>query len=254
MTLASTTNPWIQCLRPNPQARLRLFCFPYAGGGAWNFRAWADNLPHPLEVCAITLPGRGHRFQEQAFTQMSPLVQAIASAMGSYLDQPFAFFGHSMGGLVSFELARFLRRGTQHHPVHLFVSGRRAPQLPATDQPIHALPDPEFLQALRRLNGTPKAVLENAELMRLMLPTLRADFTIFETYTYTPEPPLRLPISTFGGLQDAEVSIEALEAWREQTSNKFSLQMLPGDHFFLHTSQVPLVQLISQELHQLIKQ
>jgi len=252
MTLISTTNPWLQCLCPNSQARLRLFCLPYAGGGVWNFRTWADALPKTLEVYAIALPGRGKRFTEPAFTQLAPLVQAIASAIIPYLDKPFAFFGHSMGGLVSFELARLLRQDANRNPVHLFVSGRRAPQLPATAKPIHALPDSEFLQEIRRLNGTPITVLENAELMQLMLPTLRADFTVLETYVYSPELPLSCPITTFGGLQDSEVSVEALEAWREQTSATFSLQMLPGDHFFLHSSHFPLMQLIRQELNQAI--
>ncbi|MGF1523405.1 MAG: thioesterase II family protein [Leptolyngbyaceae cyanobacterium] len=252
MTLISITNSWIQCLCPNPQARLRLFCFPYAGGGVWNFRTWAEALPKTLEVYAIALPGRGKRFTETAFTQLAPLVDAIASAIIPYLDKSFAFFGHSMGGLVSFELARLLRRNAQCNPVHLFVSGRRAPQLPATDKPIHALSDPKFLQEIRRLNGTPNTVLENAELMQLMLPTLRADFTLLETYVYRYEPPLSCPITTFGGLQDSEVSVEALEAWCEQTSATFSLKMLPGDHFFLHFSQFSLMQLIRQELNQAI--
>ena len=168
---------------------------------------------------------------------MLSLVQTIAPFLLPYLDKPFAFFGHSMGALVSFELARLLHKEYKCSPSHLFVSGRRAPQVPDPDPPIHTLPNSEFLQELRRLNGTPEAVLQNDELMQLLLPTLRADFAVLETYVYTPQPLLDYPITAFGGLQDPEVCCEVLEAWRDQTRAAFSLHKFPGDHFFLHTAQ-----------------
>jgi medium-chain acyl-[acyl-carrier-protein] hydrolase len=167
------------------------------------------------------------------------------------LDKPFIFFGHSMGGLISFELARLLRRDYSLSPVHLFVSGRRAPQIPTPDPRIHTLPEPAFLEELRRLNGTPEAVLENSELMQLLIPTLRADFAVLETYVYAPGPTLDCPITTFGGLHDREVSCDELEAWREQTNAAFSLQMFPGDHFFLHSAQSLLLQSLSRALHRI---
>ncbi len=190
---------------------------------------------------------------ERPFTQLEPLVPTLASALFPYLDKPFAFFGHSMGGLVSFELARLLRREYGLSPVHLFVSAHRAPQVPDPDAPIHALPNPEFLQELRRYNGTPEAVLENAELMQLLLPTLRADFAVVETYAYTPEQPLDCPITAFGGLDDREVSSNELEAWREQTKASFVLKMFPGDHFFLDSAKPLLLQSLSQKLHQIVQ-
>ncbi|MBD1902832.1 thioesterase II family protein [Trichocoleus sp. DQ-A3] len=237
------------CPKPNPLSSLRLFCFPYAGGGALNFRTWSQGLPVGVEVCAVELPGRGKRILEAPFTQALPLVQAIAHALLPYLDKPFAFFGHSMGALVSFEVARLLRREYGMSPVHLFVSGRSAPQLPLQEPPIHSLPQPAFIEELRRLNGTPKAVLENVELMELLLPILRADFAVLETYVYAAEPPLQCPITAFGGLQDVKVSVDRLEAWRQQTSAKFSLQMLPGDHFFVQSAQPLLLQFLSRELN-----
>lgn len=251
MTTTQTVNSWVICPSPNPQAKLRLFCFPYAGGGALSFRSWADSLPPTIEVCAIELPGRGIRLKEPPFTRLEPLIQAIAQTLLPYLDKPFAFFGHSMGGLVSFELARLLRRKHSLSPVHLFVSGRRAPHLPDPNPPIHALSEPELLEELRSLKGTPEAVLENAELMQLLLPTLRADFAALETYVYSSEPPLDCPITAFGGLQDSEVSCDDLEAWREQTKAGFLLQMLPGDHFFLHSARSLLLQSLSGELHEI---
>jgi medium-chain acyl-[acyl-carrier-protein] hydrolase len=242
-------NPWLTIPKPNPNAELRLFCFPYAGGGALTFRSWAFSEIIPkIEICPIELPGRGMRMKERPFTQMSSLVQAIAPSLLPYLDKPFALFGHSMGGLLSFELARLLRRDYGCSPAHLFVSGRRAPQVPAPDPSIHTLPNSEFLAELRRLNGTPEEVLQNEELMQLLLPTLRADFAVLETYVYTPQSPLNCPITVFGGLQDPEVCCETLEAWREQTRAVFSLQMFPGDHFFLHTAQSLLLQSLNQVL------
>lgn len=241
-------NNWVTCPNRNPQAKLRLFCFHYAGGGASVFRTWSYSLPQSVEVCAIEFPGRGMRRRESPFTQLEPLVQHLASPLLPYLDKPFAFFGHSMGGLVSFELTRLLRREYGVSPVHLFVSGHRAPQVPDPNPPIHALPESEFLQELRRFNGTPEAVLENAELMQLFLPTLRADFAVVETYAYAPELPLDCPITAFGGLQDREVSCNELEAWREQTNASFVLEMFPGDHFFLHSVEPLLLQSLSQKL------
>jgi medium-chain acyl-[acyl-carrier-protein] hydrolase len=248
MTTATAFDSWIAFRKPNPQARLRLFCFPYAGTGASIFRTWSDGLPADVEVCPVQFPGRGTRLMESPFTQLSPLVQALAEALVPLLDKPFAFFGHSLGALVGFELARQLRRHSGVQPVGLFVSADRAPQIPPRDRPLHALPEGEFLNELRRLNGIPGKVLEDIELMQIMLPVLRADFAVYETYVYTTEPPLDCPISTFGGLQDHRVSRGDLEAWRDQTNASFSLQMLPGDHFFLNKAQPLLHQVLSQEL------
>lgn len=163
---------------------------------------------------------------------------------------PFAFFGHSMGALLSFEVARELRRQHGIVPVHLFASGRRAPQAPDRDPPIHQLPDPAFLDELRLLDGTPEEVLEHPELMELMLPVLRADMAVSETYVYKPEDRLACSISAFGGLQDSEVDYDGLVAWREQTRRSFTLQMFPGNHFFLKSSQSLVLEAVSQGLTQ----
>ncbi len=180
----SLTECWLRSPKPNPQASLRLFCFPYVGGGALIFRTWPNSLPATAEVCPVELPGRGTRLKETPFTRLLPLVQALAQALLPHLDKPFAFFGHSMGALISFELTRQLRRLYGLVPLHLFVSAHRAPQLPDPDPPIHTLPEAEFMEELRCLNGTPKEVLEQPELMELMLPILRADFALCETYIY----------------------------------------------------------------------
>jgi medium-chain acyl-[acyl-carrier-protein] hydrolase len=153
-----------------------------------------------------------------------------------------------MGGLLSFELARQLRREHGKKPVHLFISARHAPQIPSKKPPIHALPEIEFKEELRRLNGTPVSVLENAELMQLLIPILRADFSVLETYIYSEELPLECPITVFGGLQDQEVSFEELQGWQEQTKASFQSQMFPGDHFFIHSVQSLLIESLAQYL------
>ena len=243
-----STPPWLFCHQPRATARLRLFCFPYAGGGASLYRTWAKRLASSIEVCPVQLPGRENKLGEQPFTRLQPLVEAIADALFPLLDTPFAFFGHSMGAIISFELARQLRRDRGLEPEHLFVSGHRAPHLPSLEPPTFELPEPELVEELRRLNGTPQAALEHPELLELMLPVLRADMAVCQTYEYGDEPALRCPITAIGGLEDVDVSRQRLEAWREHTAAAFKLRMLPGDHFFLHSQQFELLRIISREI------
>ncbi|HYP25227.1 MAG TPA: thioesterase II family protein [Blastocatellia bacterium] len=240
--------PWVVIPKPNPSASVRLFCFPYAGGTAAGFRKWPAGLPNSVEVWSVQYPGRGSRIRESPFTRIAPLVDAAAEALMPYMDSPFAFFGHSMGAVVAFELSRILRRELSRTPLHLFVSGRRAPQVVDDTDEIYKLPDDEFVEELRRLNGTPAEVLEHKELMQLMLPLLRADFEAIGTYEYREEPPLACPISAFGGLEDQDVSRDNLAAWRSQTTSSFSVRMMPGDHFFLHSGEPLLLGALAQEL------
>lgn len=248
MLSTSSLDSWLICPKPNPDAQIRLFCFPYAGGSANIFRRWSNHLPNTIEVCAVELPGRGMRIKLPPFTQLEPLITELASVLKPKLDKPFAFFGHSMGGLVSFELALLLRKKYGINPNHLFVSAHRAPQLVDPKPPIHNLPEAEFIAELRRLNGTPQTLLENEELMQLFLPILRADFAVLETYVYTQQAPLNIPITAFGGLEDQEVSRDQIQAWQEQTSASFALHMFPGDHFFLHSFYSSILEIISQQI------
>lgn len=248
MTTTATATPWIAYARPNPQARLRLFCFPYAGGAASIYRTWSTDVPAEIEIYPIQLPGRENRLRETPFTDLGSLVTTLAQALRPYLIPPFAFFGHSMGALISFELARYLRGAHADMPSYMFMSGHPAPQIPNTDPPTHQLPDEEFMDELRRFNGTPEELLRNTEMMRLLLPILRADFAVYETYVYRPEEPFDCPISAFGGLGDVDVSREDSAAWREQTRGNFTLRMFPGNHFFLHSARAQVLQAIAQDL------
>ena len=249
MKPSAASDRWITWPRPNPRARLRLFCIAHAGGGASSFRGWADALPPQVEVCPVQLPGRENRVVEPAFDRLEPLVEALANAVDPLLELPFAVFGHSNGALIGFELARTLRARGRPGPVHLFASGRRAPDLPADRPPTHHLPDPEFLEELQQLGGIPTQLLEHQELLSLLLPALRADVTIHETYAYREGAPLDCPITAYGGLVDPRVSREQLQAWGRHTRAGFLLRMFPGGHFYLHDDRAAVLPVLSSDLH-----
>ncbi|MFY9622117.1 MAG: thioesterase II family protein [Pyrinomonadaceae bacterium] len=247
MTTKVRMTPWISRQQPNPNASMRLFCFPYAGGGASIYRDWHKSFPPTIEVCPVQLPGRGERLGEPPFTQIKALVDATAEALFPFFDKPFAFFGHSMGALLGYELAHLLLKEKAAAPLKLFVSGHSAPHLRNREMITYDLPEDEFIAELRRLKGTPKQVLEHPELMTLMIPLLRADFEICETYRSASEARLDCPITAFGGTDDTEVPQKKIEGWREHTSGPFLLHMLTGDHFFIHTSQSDVVRTVVRE-------
>ena len=232
--------------------RVRLFCLPYAGGGASIFRHWGRQLPWEVEVCPLFLPGREHRLREPACTRLTPLIETLTGALQPALDVPFVIFGHSMGALIGFELARSLRRNGLPMPALLCVAAFRAPHLPARRAPAYNLPDAELIDLLRRLGGTPQAVLQHAELMQVVLPVLRADFELCETYRYQAESPLECPIAVFGGEQDTQINVQELQAWQVHTRLPLRLSMFPGDHFFLHSQQDLLLQMLTQQLGALL--
>ena len=250
----SPTNSWFICPKPAPRAWIRLFCFPYAGGGIPVFRSWPEGLPG-VEVWVAQLPGRGSRFGDEPLTSMLTLVQALARHLPPDGDErPFAFFGHSLGARIAFVLARSLRHQGKRLPDHLFVSGCPAPQLPH-GQPLHTLPKAAFLAELERRAGIPREVRAEAEvfgtlpeLLDLLLPMVRADLTVYETAVYSSEPPLACPITAFGGVDDPLVNQEELAAWREQAAGPFQISFFAGDHFFLRTAEMELLQAVGMAL------
>lgn len=237
---------WLQCRPSAEPARMRLFCLPHAGGGASIFRAWAASLPPYVQVCSILLPGRESRSTELSYTDLAELVDAIAAQSESWLDLPYAVFGHSMGSLLAFEWVRSLQREKRPMPGWLFLSGRRAPDGPADSYLLHALPDNEFVQELTRLyQGIPAEILQYPELMEVFLPILRADIAVVESYRFQPGEPLDCPITVFAGTQDSSVTWNELLDWNRQTRARFALQLLPGGHFY---PPGPLLQTISATL------
>jgi medium-chain acyl-[acyl-carrier-protein] hydrolase len=235
--------------RQRPDARLRLFCFPYSGGGASIYRTWSDALAPDVELCAVQLPGRETRFKEPAATGMSGLVDQVVEGIKPLLDRPFALFGHSFGALVSFEMAHKLQ-SLGFRPEHLFVSGRQAPHLNYPRSPIHQLGDEAFSDEMRRLNGTPEHVLSNPALLSLVIGIVRPDYTVCETYRFREgRPLLECPVTALGGSEDPETTPDDLESWGRHTGGDFEARMLPGDHFFIHAQEGLVLETVSDRLH-----
>jgi medium-chain acyl-[acyl-carrier-protein] hydrolase len=244
---AELRTPWVVRPRPNEAASVRLFCIPYAGGGPQVFQEWPSYLPADVEVIAVSLPGRGRRFSEQAQSRLHPLADALAAALVPFMDRPFALFGHSMGAYLAYETVRQLSTRYSADPVHLFVSGAAAPQIPNINQ-FHALPDERFVEMLRSLNGLETEVLGNAEILDLLLPVIRADFAVAETYTCDDETPINCPISVLAGSNDWLVPVQQLERWAELTKGRCTVDVLDGDHFFLRSERAALLRLIAARL------
>lgn len=244
----NASRPWIVRPRPCAAPRLRLLCAPYAGGGASLFRSWPDRLPPDAEVLAVQLPGREKRLAEPPCTDLGYAVARIFRELLPLLDRPLALFGYSMGTRIAYELARTMRLRAGTEPLHLFVAACSAPHVPESSPPRYDLPDDAFKEALQRLGGTPPEVLENAELMDLFLPMIRADFALKEGYVHRPWPPLACPVTAYGGLGDAEAPEAAMRAWQASSRGRFRLRLFAGGHFFLHDRESELLEDISQTL------
>jgi len=225
-------DPWFPFNGAETAAPFRLFCFSHAGGSAMVFRPWQKAMAPAIEVFPLQLPGRGGRAIEPLATRMPELADMTAAAVAVYIDRPFAFFGHSMGGLLAFEVAHRLRARLGVEPAHFFVSGRRAPHMPRTPD-IHTLPYDALVERLKEMKGTPAEVLEHPELLELVVPIFRADVEVLETYEFPSRPPLKCPITAMGGLTDVDVKADHLEAWKQYSTGEFKLRMFEGDHFYL---------------------
>lgn len=244
MNAACEMHPWLQRGNQPALGQCRLYCFPPAGASSAFFSPWLGLRNAGFEVCAVRLPGRERRAAECPMELMGPLVQSLVE--GLPWDRPFAFFGHSLGALISFELARELRRRNWRQPKAIFASAAPAPQLPLRP-PRYQLPHDLFVHELRELGGTTEAVLLDKALMEHFMPVLRADFALVDTYKYAEEAPLECPIVALGGRGDQEVSPKALAQW-QSVAHKFTLQLYPGDHFYVLDHWASILQLISNVL------
>jgi surfactin synthase thioesterase subunit len=210
-------------------------CFHHAGGGSSAFRGWGDFLAPAIEVHAVQLPGRESRLRETPHTSVATLMEPLMQALAPLMDRPVAFFGHSMGALIAFELAHALHASKRTMPSQLFVSGRPPPHRANLMTPIHGLSEAELIRAVgERYEPIPEAVLQERELLDLLIPMLRADIQLVETAENRPLPPLDIPIHAFGGKEDHLVPEPDLLTWAEYTRAGSSLTMVDGNHFYLN--------------------
>lgn len=245
--------PWAKAITPNADAAVRLICWPYSGGAAALFHPWAKLLPAFVEVWAVHLPGHPPRLREPLETRWEPLVDGALQEIATLLDKPCAFFGHSLGAMLAYETARRLQTRGGPMPRLLIASGHAAPHRPRPAGPIHALPDTAFIAEVRSYKGLPDWVLDHPEMLEMVLPILRADFEVFETYAHHAEPMLTCPLAVLSGNRDPWTPKADLEAWGELTSAPVQYHAFPGEHFFLHDQQQAVLWTVSRLLEALCR-
>jgi surfactin synthase thioesterase subunit len=243
----SMTRVGLVAFKASPNATQRLIMFPFAGAGAGAYRSWAAEIPPSVQCLSVQLPGRENRFSLPAFTQLIHAADAVAQEIRRLSPRlPTVFFGHSMGALLAFEVAQRLR--DEGVPQRLVVSGRPAPDRPPEREPVSALSDEAFVERLVRLNGTPREVLAEPELMALMLPVLRADFGMIDGYRYdTTTPALSCPIQACYGHQDPDLNADNMRAWQGMTQGAFDCALFEGDHFYINNHRKALLDVM--QLH-----
>jgi medium-chain acyl-[acyl-carrier-protein] hydrolase len=245
--IEQSSSSWLYCRIPRTNARMRLVCFPPAGGTTVHFFAWADVLPPDVELHIAQLPGRERRRHEPPVLEAETLLGKLTSAIEEIDELPLAFYGHSMGALLAFEAARRRHLANLMPPVHLFVAGRRAPHIPWPDVPIHRMSDAEFARELQhRWGALPRTIAENKELLDYFLPIIRTDITVLETYTYHAGPPLPCRVTVYGGQADPSTTVDDLKAWKQHTTSDFRLRLFDGDHFFPQSLRSQLLEDIAE--------
>ena len=235
---------WFIRPQPKPAPAARLICLPYAGGSAATYVPWAKALPHRVELIALQPPGRGSRMAEAPHAQMAPLVADLMRVFPMLTDRPYVLFGHSLGSRVAFEVALQCQLKGVPLPARFIASGSRAPHLTKRELPIHDLPDAQFVEALRDLDGTPEEILNNSELIQWLLPLLRADFRIADQHV-APRTPLNCPVTVLAGTEDETVTPAEAEAWKDLAAGAFGIRWVTGGHFFVEHNREWVLEQVS---------
>jgi medium-chain acyl-[acyl-carrier-protein] hydrolase len=240
-------SPWLSQDSADPAAT-RLVCLPHAGGGAATMRQWQQLLP-ACAVLRVHLPGREARLREPPMRDLRQLAAILALELAPRLrGHPYAIFGHSLGGLLGYEVVRQLRLAGVAEPLSLVVAASPPPNRPRRKEIVHRLSDDALLERVAGLDGTRSEVLEHIELLQMILPAIRADFEMCETYVYEPTPLLGCAIDAFGGAADQEVPVADLDGWARTTTGRCTLHRFEGGHFFPHTEPIVVAQAIQAAL------
>lgn len=249
LAAAAPRSPWFVERAGGAQGDMTVICFPHAGGGAAQFHAWQQIVGPSLHVVTAQLPGRGGRFREAPVESLAAAADAIASALCARSMPRFALFGHSLGGLLAYEVARRCVRRYMRRPEHLFVAGATPPPCVRDTERLSHLADGDLLSAVMRMNGLP-ASLSSAErrTVELMLPTLRADLALEETYGYEPDDQFDVPTTSLAGSSDTVVPPQTMRRWASVTRGSFRTVTFDGDHFFVDAKRDALIALIRAEL------
>lgn len=249
--LSVQKNRWFYVPKPNPNARLRLFCFHYAGGIAEMYHKWGEEIDQDIELCSIQLPGHSTRGAESPFRDMNALIEELGVIMQPYINKPFAFLGHSMGAMILFDYVQYLIKYNQPLPNHLFIAARKAPNKPSFHPHLHMLSDDEMIEFVRGLDVRPDVIMNDIGLLKKSIPTVKADFEMVEKWEYDVNTiTTQIPITVFGAYDDEYVTKEELELWREFTYASFMAHYFEGDHFFIldDNNRKQLIKLITQTL------
>ena len=237
-----TNKKWLMTIEQKKDTRIRLFCFPYAGGNASTYIDWSQYLPDFVEVIAIQPPGRANRLGETSISCMDELTDKITQSFSDdLLDVPYMVFGHSLGARVAFEVMIKMKKMGKKLPTHFFASASRAPSEPTMDRAIHVLPEREFLEELRELGGTPTEILKNSELMTILLPMLRSDFKLSNEYVYKGGERFSCYATIFYGSNDEQIKLKDVSGWDKFFTNNTSFYQVPGDHFYIDKNVTPLI-------------
>ncbi len=243
----------ILCRPDTHHPRARLFCFAHAGGNATSYLPWQTVLGPLVQVCAVQLAGRGTRRSEPPRRSMAEWVSELMPEIAQRADLPFAFFGHSLGGLLAFEVARRCQWRQAPVPAHLILSGCAAPGVRRAPRSLHTLEDPALVDALRDYDGTPPELYAHQDLLKLALPTLRADFQVNHDYRYTPGTPLRMPLTVLAGRSDPHTTTAEIEGWRQETGAACDIHWFDGGHFFIDTSRHSVQSLVANLMPTIMK-
>ncbi|WBB80366.1 alpha/beta fold hydrolase [Micromonospora sp. WMMD882] len=230
---------WFRRFQPTDPTTRRLVCFPHAGGSASWFRPVAQALAPEVDVVAVQYPGRQDRRAEPCVDDIGVLADRLRAALTGWGPRPLTLFGHSMGAVVAYEVARRLRRDHPDQPLHLFASGRRAPHRTRTES-VHARDDAGIAAEVRRLGGTEAALLGDPEVLQMIMPALRGDYRAIETYRWRPDGPPPCPVTVLTGDRDPHTTLDEARDWARHSREPFDLHVLPGGHFFL-AEQAPAV-------------